>query len=73
MQFNCHIRLGKLLSREFNIRGAAKAASSGGTSSRTFTSHFCRPTADAEQATPLASRKAARRDPEAAGRRRQEP
>ena len=44
MQFNCHIRLGKLLSREFNIRGAAKAAFLWGNVEPdiAFTSHFCR-------------------------------
>ena len=46
MQFNCHIRLGKLLSREFNIRGAAKAAFLWGNVEPdiAFTSHFCRRT-----------------------------
>ena len=64
MQFNCHIRLGKLLSREFNIRGAAKAAFLWGNVEPdiAFTSHFCRRTAEQLEGHnyPLASRKAAR-------------
>lgn len=64
MHFCCHVRLGKLLAREYNIRGAAKAAFLWGNvePDLAFTSHFCRRTAEQLEGHnyPLASRKVAR-------------
>ena len=65
MQFNCHIRLGKLLAREYAIRGAAKAAFLWGNvePDLAFTSHFSlRRTEEQLEGHnyPLASRKVAR-------------